>query len=85
MIVEANTKISLAIPMNDPKTTLYTKKQMEMGNAKNFVRVGFPFQKLYTDKTDATVGSMLNRFSQVITAEIMLNAPKNKNHRLRYT
>ena len=61
---------------------LYIKKQVEIGRDKIFVSVGFPFQKLYTDKTDATDGKRLYGFFHVRMALIMLRSTKTNSQSL---
>ena len=70
--------------MKEPNAILYVKKQVDIGSDRIFVSVGFPLQKLYTDKIDDTVGKILYGFFQVKIALTMLRSTKSNNQSLLF-
>lgn len=72
------------IPMYERQNTSYASMDIEMGNARQRDKSGSLFQKLMTDKIDATAGKRLNALFQVMIAEMMLNIRKNTSHILLF-
>ena len=79
---ENKVNISFAIPRYEPQKISYVSIDAVIGKARLRVSDGLFFQKLNTDKTEATAGRSENTLFQVNTAEMMLNAKKSKSQPL---